>query len=293
MYIHPNSNQTRIVVRNGIRFQVPLSNHSSRRYSVHSAGDGVGWATVETLDVDQPLGLSYRQMNHIAIGVRKRISQQHTSFADATVGGLHIPGKCSIVDILDATGDMTNYMDDGSYTGGGLVWCVSTGTTFGVLYVCSTGDGTYTPALGDPTILKMHPDKQWGGGDVSWTGDHKFGGDVSVDGTTVLTGVFLDGTVTFNPVAGENGPTFKIFGDWSTRANNTTYTARTDGFVSADNPDGNNNVRGFTPSGTIRQSDYNGNGTKYVSILMPVKGGDTWDVSGASNVYWLPLGDNT
>jgi len=39
----------------------------------------------ETLDVDQPLGLSYRQMNHIAIGVRKRMNKEHVAFADATV----------------------------------------------------------------------------------------------------------------------------------------------------------------------------------------------------------------
>jgi len=77
------------------------------------------------------------------------------------------------------------------------------------LWVCATGDGTYG-AVGDPTILKLHPDKQWGGGDITWSGAHEFDAsvdftgpvainkDLTVDGTAVFTGSFLDGTTTFN-----------------------------------------------------------------------------------------------
>jgi cytoskeletal protein CcmA (bactofilin family) len=123
-------------------------------------------------------------------GVRKRSNKEHEAYGDATVGGEHIPGKANVVDILDSTSDLSNYFDDGSYGGGGLVWCMSTGTAHGSLWVCSTTDGTYTVASGDPTLLKMHPDVQWGGGDVTWSADHAFAGSICVAG-----GFYADATV--------------------------------------------------------------------------------------------------
>ena len=307
MFTRPSDFKTRIVVRNGISFQVPINPFSTNRYSVHSAGDGAGWTITETLDVDQPLGLSYRQMNHIAIGVRKRMNKEHVAFADATVGGEHIPGGAAILDIQEATADMTKGMSDGTYTGGGLVWCYSTGSKYGVLWVCATGDGTYG-AVGDPTILKLHPDKQWGGGDITWSGAHEFDAsvdftgpvainkDLTVDGTAVFTGVFLDGTTTFNAVAGESGPTMKIFGDWSSRNTATAYLARTDGLVHAISivntsmeldSDENN------PPTTMRGYQSAIGALKQTSITCAVKGGHYWEVSGADVVYFLPFGDNT
>ncbi|KKK62957.1 hypothetical protein LCGC14_2999130, partial [marine sediment metagenome] len=126
-------------------------------------------------------------------------------------------------------------------------------------------------------------------GGMKVAGDLEAFGDFSVDGTlafqdAVLTG---DGTFTFDPIAGETGPTFKIFGDWSTRASNTIYTARSDGIVMAYRT-GAGLVRTFTPSDTLR-GNMDGKGT----ITMPVKSGDSWDVSNGSAVFWLPFGDNT
>lgn len=193
MLAPPYSIQTRLIVRNGIPFQVPLSNHSSCRYSVHAAGDGVGWSTVESLDVDQPHGLDFRQLNHIAIGVRKRIGHEHTAFADATVGGLHIPGGCAVLDVVDTTGDVSDGWGDGTYVGGGLVWASAE-----LLWLCGTNDGTYD-AVADATLLKLHPDKQWGGQDVTWTGAHEFDASVDISGNVALDGDFtVDGTAVFD-----------------------------------------------------------------------------------------------
>lgn len=326
--------------------------------SVHSAGTGSGWK--EDLDVDQPHGQDYVEFNDLRIGVRKRINKEHEAFGDTTAGGEHIPGGCNVVDILDATSDMTNYWDDGTYTGGGLVWCISTGTAYGALWLCATTDATYTGVADDVTILKMHPDVQWGGQDVTWQGAHGFAadvsmdstlaidgkivstsdlsitggdifcdgtadfstigvdgtacladvsvsgsldvaGDVSVDGTTAVQDLVItgDSTVTFDAIAGETGPIFKIFGDWSTRASDTTYTARTDGIVTAYVVDNASFlVRGHTPYGTV-VSYIEQPANLEAPVTFPVKAGDTWAVKvdpttwTSASVKWLPFGDNT
>lgn len=141
--------------------------------SVHSDGLGSGWDIVETLDVDQPHGLDYRQLNHLAIALRKRINKEHVAFGDTTAGGEHIPGGCAVLDIVDGTDDVTTAWGAGTYTGGGLAYSLC-----GIMYVCSTLDTTYDGAK-DVTIVKLHPDLQWAGQDVTWAGAHQF--DVSVD----------------------------------------------------------------------------------------------------------------
>ena len=121
--------ETRTVSRNGLTFQVPLSNFSSFRYLVHPDGTGTGWSNVEAVDVDQPHGLDYRYSQHIAKGVRKRINKEHKAFADSTAGGEHKPGGCAILDIVDQTIDIS--IDDDTYKGrnllydqtGSSLWC--------------------------------------------------------------------------------------------------------------------------------------------------------------------------
>lgn len=132
-------------------------------------------------------------------------------------------------------------------------------------------------------------------GDVSVPGDVKIATDLSVDGTTALQDTVItgDSTFTFDPIAGETGPTFKVLGDWSSRSNNTTYTARTDGFVVARRETGATTVKGYTPSGTLVSVGTPGQNNFDIAITFPVKGGNTWDVSGAESVLWIPLGDNT
>ena len=147
-------------------------------------------------------------------------------------------------------------------------------------------------------------------GTLSCASDAGIAGDFSVDGTTVLSDTVLSGdvTFTFDPIAGETGPTAKIFGDWSTRAIDTTYSAaRTDGFVVCyvvvDDPTAMT-IQGQTPAGTIvvsQRSAMDNTGTSLVlSVTFPVKNGDTWAVRGidtttynSSSVLWIPFFDNT
>ena len=156
--------------------------------TAHSSGDGASWN--ETLDVDQPHGLDYQEFNDFKIGVRKRLNSGHTTFADNTVGGIHMPGGAGILgmEITDAGGDITApIISDGTFQGRGMVWGYD-GSQDARLW-CSTADAESTAAT-DFTLLLMHPDKQWAGGDVTWAGAHEF--DASVDMTGPLS---IDGAI--------------------------------------------------------------------------------------------------
>ena len=153
----------------------------------------------------------------------------------------------------------------------------------GPLYVDSSADFSDVYSAGDVSIL----------GNLSCNSDCDIAGDFSVDGTLVMQDAVLtgDSTFTFDPIAGETGPTFKILGDWSARSNNTTYTSRTDGMVITQDGVGATTTLA-TPSGTTRAQVTRQAGG-YASGTMLVKKGNTWDVSGAGAVFWLPFGDNT
>ncbi|MCK5018771.1 MAG: hypothetical protein KAS32_17040, partial [Candidatus Peribacteraceae bacterium] len=144
--------------------------------TAHSTGTGSSWN--ETLDVDQPHGLDFQEWQDVRIGVRKRIAEEHSTFADSTVGGIHKPGGSAILGIDD---DTVTVVADGTYRGHGIVWDGS------VNLWCWTKTAGATDAPGvagteDWTILKMHPDKQWGGQDVTWQGDHAFVSSICVAG---------------------------------------------------------------------------------------------------------------
>jgi len=72
--------------------------------STHSSGTGSGWK--EDLDVDQPHGQDYVEFNDIRIGTRLRLSQEHSAFADSTVGGQHTPGGTGVL-LVETTANMT------------------------------------------------------------------------------------------------------------------------------------------------------------------------------------------
>jgi predicted acyltransferase (DUF342 family) len=130
--------------------------------SVHPNGSGAAWE--EDVDVDQPHGLDYQYINHVAKAVRLRMEKGHKAFADDTAGGEHIPGGAGVLGMDDGTAGI---IADGTYKGKGLVWDMT-----GRLW-CSTAVAENTTS-GDWTLVKMHPDKQWGGGDITWTGVHQF-----------------------------------------------------------------------------------------------------------------------
>ena len=182
---------------------------------VHATGAGSGWDEASP-DVDQPHGLDYREEQDIRKGVRKRVCKEHVTFADATVGGEHKPGGCAVLG-MDITTDCTDGVAaDGTYVGHGLVWSLSDTSNYGVLF-CATGDGT--APTGDWTVLRMHPDLQWGGADVTWAGAHEFDASVDISGNVALDGdLTVDGAFAL-------GGNAKIVGDCSV---DSTFTVGAD-----------------------------------------------------------------
>ena len=165
--------------------------------TAHSTGTGSGWN--ETVDIDQPQGLDYREWNDIRIGVRKRIAQEHSTFADSTAGGIHKPGGTAVLAMEDGTATI---VADGTLRGRGLAYDLSSR-----LWCASANAGVST--TGDWTLLKMHPDKQWDGGDVTWTGAHEFDASVDISGNVAMDGdLSVDGAI----VVGGNA---KVVGDAS------------------------------------------------------------------------------
>jgi len=93
-----------------------------------------------------------------------------------------------------------------------------------------------------------------------------------------------------------------IFGVWNDRdkdgaadtvANNTVYEAATDGFAIALVSSSANDILGYTdssnPPTTLRVTQSTA-GTENQSATMPVKKGHFWKFTGATTVYWLPIG---
>lgn len=154
--------------------------------SVHPDGSGTGWTLVETVDIDQPHGKDYLWSQHIAKGVRKRINKQHVTFADNTVGGEHIPGGASILDIVDQTIDIS--IDDSTYVGRNLIY----DQTNNALWCFTNTDGTSSTP--DAFQLTFHPDRAWSGGDVTWAGAHEFDASVDISGNVAMDGdLTIDG----------------------------------------------------------------------------------------------------
>ena len=160
--------------------------------TAHSDGLGKSWN--EAVDVDQPHGLDYREWNDIRIGTRKRMEQEHASFADSTVGGIHKPGEVAVMYVSDGTtGDISTLT-----RGHGVLWDSSSRLW------CNTALAGVS-SESELALLSLHPDKQWDGGDVTWQGSHQF--DASVD-ITVLN---IDASLS---VGGHSDFSDAIF-DWS------------------------------------------------------------------------------
>lgn len=186
----------------------------------HPSGDGVAWDSLEVIDVDQPHGLDYRAWNHLAIGVRKRLMQEHSEFGDTTEGGIHKPGGCAVLgmEITDTAVDPTDLVvPDGTYRGHGMIWAYDDASNFGTLWCSTAAAGIST--TGDWTLMKLHPSDQWGGGDVTWAGSQQFDNSVTVgaDATLEILGdlsvagyALFDGSVVLTADA-----TLEILGDIS------------------------------------------------------------------------------
>ena len=155
--------------------------------TAHGAGDGVSWDEAAP-DINQPHGLDYKELQHIKKAVRKRNDKEHEGYADATVGGEHIPGGCAVLGIDDATADMTAKAADGTgYIGRGIIYDQTNNALW-----CFTGDGTvadnpYQLTWGASSICK--------GDDFTWTGGQEFDGSVDFTAT-----VFFDDSVDMKDV---------------------------------------------------------------------------------------------
>lgn len=156
--------------------------------AVHPAGDGAAWES--DVDVDQPHGLDYRYINHVAKAVANRLKFEHEEFADATVGGTHKPGGCAILGIDDATADMTAKAGDATgYRGRGLVY----DQTNNVLW-CWTADGTTSD---DPYQLMLSPASLCLATDWTFTGAVQFDGTQDFMDEADFSAILAEGTVTF------------------------------------------------------------------------------------------------
>ncbi len=314
--------------------------------SVHSSGSGDGW--LETLDVDQPHGLDYQEFNDIRIGTRLRMSQEHTAFADSTAGGIHKPGSVAVLgmEITDAAGDPTGaVVADGTYRARGLVWSytVQAGANKGVLFCNTAAAGVST--AGDFTVLQMHPDLQWAGGDVTWQGNHSFAKDVSiadalyVDDSADFSDVFVEGDISINGDFAMDGsfvPTtcasdfggfldeddlasdataavasqqsvkayvdsakFSAYttedADLAAMVKGTTYTATSDGFVSAkvQLTAGNNILTGTVAGVEVQRQELDDATNTFRSIFFAVASGETFVVNatvGTPDIFWKSIG---
>lgn len=88
-------------------------------------------------------------------------------------------------------------------------------------------------------------------------------------------------------------PDDDAFGTWGGKSDSVSYLAASDGFVCAIDTNLNTYLKGYTdgsnPPTTLRQSvsSYYSNPS---SFMMPVKKGDYWKVTGATTIYWIPVG---
>ncbi len=204
----------------------------------HAAGSGTTWQESNP-DVDQPHGLDYRELQDIRKGVRKRIEQEHATFADATVGGIHNPGECAILGIADGTPGNT------TTRGRGIIWDSSSRLW------CNTDTAGVSTAYA-PVLLTLDPDLQSGGADITWTGEHQFEASVafltketefskaahfdesvdisgaldcsvlSVDGSADFSDVGIVGDLT---VGDTTGDTLRVAGDVSLAADGTATSS--------------------------------------------------------------------
>lgn len=172
--------------------------------SVHPSGDGAAWDSLEAVDVDQPHGKDYLYSQHLAKAVRKRNDQEHSAYGDSTAGGIHKPGGCAVLamDVTNAAGDPTgNVVADGTYRGHGLGWTytVEAGANKGRLWCATAAAGAST--TGDWTLVKLHPDLQWGSQDITWNHAGTAGVGHEFDCSIDITGpVWVDGSCDFSDV---------------------------------------------------------------------------------------------
>ncbi|MCJ7482678.1 MAG: hypothetical protein MUO31_06905 [Thermodesulfovibrionales bacterium] len=301
--------------------------------SVHPDGSGTGWTNVEAVDVNQPHGKDYLYCQHIAKGVRKRMNAEHAAFADATVGGIHVPGGCAVLGIEDGTATV---IADGTLVGHGIVW-----DNTEALWCCTKAAGAST--TGDWTILQMNPNTQWKGGDVTWAGNHQFDssvdfsdvditGSLLVDSSADFSHAFFDGTViatnlevtgaaifdgtsnfydeidfsSFN-VSGLAG----IYGSFKTQdsdaaalVGDVTYKASSDGLLIMCTSGSTNNKWKFKQASAANvvtvmgQGYYAAAGTIRVEVAtFPIKKDYYWCISleaaTLSTCYWIPFGDGS
>ncbi len=293
----------------GIHFQIPVSNFSRFRFTVHPDGSGTSWDE-DSPDVGQPHGLDYRSLQDLRKGIRKRLEHEHADLGDNTVGGIHNPGGCAVLGIEDGTATI---VADGTLHGHGIVW-----DNTARLWCSTAAAGAST--TGDFTLVQIHPDKQWGGQDITWTGGHEFDASIDITGNVALDGDFsVDGMVYCNAGLVADGTVqftgqINIFGtdntedsDNASLANDVTYQVSSDGFLVVDVSHAGNSVnyrvfvdttKGMTTTSSKYEVNLSQAGVPVIAgqtVILPKN--SYWCISiTAGSLYrciWYPLGDGS
>jgi hypothetical protein len=149
---------------------------------VHADGSGAYW-TETSPDADQPHGLAYREFQDLRVGVRKRLQQEHVTFADATVGGTHKPGGTACLGIEWTNSDVSgSFVQDGTYRGRGIAW--GWDASQGAALYCSTADGT---GVGAWRTIALNPAKIWDDSIVWPNKEQQFTGIASFKGAVDIS----------------------------------------------------------------------------------------------------------
>jgi len=192
--------------------------------SVHPAGDGISWD--EDVDVDQPHGLDYRYINHVAKAVRKRIEKEHKAFGDTTAGGEHLPGGCQVL-LRDTTANM---VADGTIVSNGLA-CLTAGANAGLFYFDDATVAQNVPVTAASICL---------GDDFTWTGAVDFDGTVTLENAVDISTLVMDGSFV------QTGSS-----DMSAISSDGTCTFLDEVDISTLNVDGVTTIKGQTDVSTI------------------------------------------
>lgn len=81
-----------------------------------------------------------------------------------------------------------------------------------------------------------------------------------------------------------------VLGSWTSKSNNKSYEAETDGFVCALGAAAGTPA-GYTDSSNPPTTQRGGGGTVSMWMGFPVRKGDYWKTETCTTVYWIPWGN--
>jgi len=285
---------------------------------------GAGWNTGAPND-EAIGGNAYLELQDLRKGIAIRMDKEHVACGSSSAGGEHIPGGCAVL-YYDTTTALDANVAASTFVHDGLLY----DTTLLQFFTMNAAEDTKvaieigTAGIADANVTTAKI------ADANITAAKMAADSVltaSIADANITTAKIADSNITTAKIADANVTVAKMlckdeddmvsdsdtyvatqqsikayvddqvttalpdddaFGSWASKSNDTEYTAASDGIVCAYNIS-NAEVKGQTPTGTQRIRCPDG-GDGYSGITMPVRKGDTWKVTGASTVYWLPIG---